>query len=66
MTEIYAFTSKLPDNIDVKWGIADNPELGDKLKFPIFASVFDLTLIEQKNQELAHGLAESEDVVIFG
>ncbi len=66
MTEIYAFTSKLPDNIDVKWGIADNPELGDKLKVTILASGFDLTLIEKKNQEAAHGPAESEDVVIFG
>ena len=66
MTEIYAFTSKLPDTIDVKWGIADNPELGDKLKVTILASGFDLTLIEKKNGEPDHGPAEDETVVIFG
>ncbi len=65
MTEIYAFTSKLPDNIDVKWGIADNPELGDKLKVTILASGFDLTLIEKKSADGEHG-AETEKVVIFG
>lgn len=66
MTEIYAFTSKLPDTIDVKWGIADNPELGDKLKVTILASGFDLTLIEKRAGEEGHGPAEDEKVVIFG
>ncbi len=66
MTEIYAFTSKLPDTIDVKWGIADNPELGDKLKVTILASGFDLTLIEKKVGEPGHGPAEEENVVLFG
>lgn len=65
MTEIYAFTSKLPDTIDVKWGIADNPELGDKLKVTILASGFDLTLIEKKNNDSEQG-SESENIVLFG
>ncbi len=65
MTEIYAFTSKLPDNIDVKWGIADNPELGDKLKVTILASGFDLTLIEKKGGDGEH-TGESDNVVLFG
>lgn len=59
MTEIYAFTSKLPPSIDVKWGIADTPELGDKLKVTILASGFDLTLVESKKDE-------EGDIVIFG
>ncbi|MDE6786729.1 MAG: cell division protein FtsZ [Muribaculaceae bacterium] len=63
MTEIYAFTSKLPDNIDVKWGIADNPELGDKLKVTILASGFDLHLIDKKINE--HD-KESDNIVLFG
>ncbi len=66
MTEIYAFTSKLPDNIDVKWGIADNPELGDKLKVTILASGFDLTLIEKKGEDsIDKGSVDSEKVVLF-
>ncbi len=65
MTEIYAFTSKLPRTIDVKWGIADNPELGDKLKVTILASGFDLTLIEGEVAEGEKG-KENEKVVIFG
>ena len=65
MTEIYAFTSQLPDTIDVKWGIADNPELGDKLKVTILASGFDLTLIEgQKNPDEER--AKADNVVLFG
>ncbi len=68
MTEIYAFTSKLPRTIDVKWGIADNPELGDKLKVTILASGFDLTLIEGENAGGSSGgqNERDENVVIFG
>lgn len=65
MTEIYNFTSKLPETIDVKWGIADNPELGDKLKVTILASGFDLTLVDGKKTK---GLNATEDdnIVLFG
>lgn len=67
MTEIYAFTSQLPGNIDVKWGIADNPELGDKLKVTILASGFDLTLMEGEGGDAEKGKnAIKEDLVIFG
>ncbi|MDE6741371.1 MAG: cell division FtsZ family protein, partial [Muribaculaceae bacterium] len=68
MTEIYAFTSQLPDTIDVKWGIADNPELGDKLKVTILASGFDLTLIDGQsaNDNGKKNGAEEGPVVIFG
>ncbi|MDO4335761.1 MAG: cell division protein FtsZ [Bacteroidales bacterium] len=67
MTEIYNFTSKLPDTIDVKWGIADNPELGDKLKVTILASGFNLTLVDSAkgggdNKENS----KDEGIVIFG
>lgn len=46
IAEITQFTSKLPSSIDVKWGIGDNPELGDKVKITVLASGFDLTLRE--------------------
>ena len=65
MTEIYAFTSKLPRTIDVKWGIADNPELGDKLKVTILASGFDLTLIDGESGGDDRKKPE-ETVVLFG
>ena len=65
MNEIYAFTSKLPPTIDVKWGIADNPELGDKLKVTILASGFDLTLIEGEHAADERKKKE-EKVVLFG
>lgn len=46
--EIRQFTAKLPSNIDVKWGIADNPELEDRVKVTVLASGFDVTLVEKK------------------
>lgn len=46
MSEIYQFTSQLPPTIDVKWGIGDNPEMGDKVKITVLASGFDMTLKE--------------------
>lgn len=49
--EINNFTSKLPSNIDVKWGIGDNPEMGDKVKVTILASGFDVTITESETDE---------------
>ncbi|MDE7159597.1 MAG: cell division protein FtsZ [Muribaculaceae bacterium] len=51
IAEITQFTSKLPSSIDVKWGIGDNPELGDKVKITVLASGFDVTLRENSDQE---------------
>ncbi|MDE6394483.1 MAG: sulfatase-like hydrolase/transferase, partial [Duncaniella sp.] len=67
MKEIHAFTSKLPASIDVKWGIADVPELGDKLKVTILASGFDLTLVDgQRVDGAADTAGNIDNVVIFG
>ncbi len=46
INEITRFTSELPPNIDVKWGIGVNPELGDSIKITVLASGFDITLRE--------------------
>lgn len=46
MGEIRQFTDKLPTSIDVKWGIGDDPSLGDKVKVTVLASGFDVTLSE--------------------
>lgn len=66
MTEIYNFTSQLPDSIDVKWGIADNPELGEKLKVTILASGFNLTLVEGGAKEAQDEQGNDGGIVIFG
>lgn len=49
--EITKFTSELPKQIDVKWGIGDNPEMGDKVKITVLASGFDVTLGGDKKDE---------------
>ena len=46
--EITQFTSKLPSSIDVKWGIADEPAMGEKVKITVLASGFDITLRDGK------------------
>lgn len=48
--EIHTFTSQLPPTIDVKWGIADNPAMGDKVKITVLASGFDVTLRESEEK----------------
>lgn len=50
--EIDHFTSKLPDSIDVKWGVADDPSLGDKVRVTVLASGFDVTLREGKKEDI--------------
>lgn len=47
VNEITQFTNNLPKTIDVKWGIADNPALGDKIKITVLASGFDVTLANE-------------------
>lgn len=48
MNEITQFMAKLPKTVEVKWGISDNPELGDKVKITVLASGFDVTLHSNK------------------
>lgn len=52
INEITQFTAKLPKNVDVKWGIANDPSLGEKVKFTILASGFDVEIREaDENRE---------------
>lgn len=69
--EITQFTAKLPASIDVKWGIGDDPSLGDKVKITILASGFDMTVSETA---AIHGVPkdsgsdkkEDEGIIILG
>ena len=54
INEITQFTSKLPKSVDVKWGIADDPSLGDKVKFTILASGFDVKIREGEGEIVFH------------
>lgn len=44
INEIRNFTATLPPNLDVKWGVADDPSMGDKVKITVLASGFDVTM----------------------
>lgn len=61
INEITQFTSKLPKNVDVKWGIADDPSLGDKVKFTILASGFDVKIREGEGDEIIFTPGDSSD-----
>ena len=65
MSEINQFTSQLPPTIDVKWGIGDNPEMGDKIKITVLASGFDMTLKESepKKQEEVVGSFRTKEPI---
>lgn len=49
IAEITQFTTQLPSSIDVKWGIGDDPSLGDKVKITVLASGFDVTLRDDRD-----------------
>lgn len=72
INDITQFTSNLPPTIDVKWGIADNPELGDKVKVTVLASGFDITLRdakesgEEKTTIFSAEKPEEKDKIDFG
>ncbi len=51
INQITEFTTQLPPTIDVKWGIADDPELGEKVKITVLAAGFDVTLDDKKKDE---------------
>lgn len=51
IAEINAFTSKLPETIDVKWGIGDDPTLEDKVKITVLASGFKVTIREKAEKD---------------
>lgn len=59
IAEIYQFTSKLPSSIDVKWGVGDDPSMGDKVKVTVLASGFDVTLRE------GGGPDEKKETIVF-
>jgi cell division protein ftsZ len=59
--EITQFTTNLPKTIDVKWGIADNPEMGDRVKITVLASGFDVNLEDNGNDS-----GSKDKKVIFG
>lgn len=48
IAEITQFTSQLPESIDVKWGIGDDPTMGDRVKITVLASGFDVTVVEKE------------------
>ncbi len=61
--EIRQFTANLPKSIDVKWGIADDPSMGDDVKVTILASGFDVTLREGS---LANDDKQADRAIVFG
>lgn len=65
IAEITQFTSKLPSSIDVKWGIGDNPELGDKVKITVLASGFDVTLRDAESRSQQTKDKKSPGPIIF-
>ena len=49
--ELNDFINSVEDDVDVIWGITYDESLGDKVKFTILASGFDVTLNENKGEK---------------
>lgn len=65
IAEITQFTMKLPSSIDVKWGIGDDPSIGEKVKVTVLASGFDVTLREGKGNGPSTGDEEGLPPIQF-
>ncbi len=61
IAEINNFTSKLPSSIDVKWGIGDDPSMGDKVKITVLASGFDVT-IQDGDEKIVMAMPEEKTI----
>ena len=61
IAEITNFTSKLPSSIDVKWGIGDDPSMGDKVKITVLASGFDVTISDDGNDKMVFKTDEDNE-----
>jgi len=66
IAEITQFTAKLPSTIAVKWGIADVPEMEDRVKITVLASGFDVTLRDEKHQDSSAGQSQNGPIIIKG
>ena len=64
IAEITQFTAKLPSSIDVKWGIGDNPAMGDKVKITVLASGFDVTLRESDNKNSGENGEDDRKIIL--
>lgn len=62
INQVTDFTNKLPSTIDVKWGIRDDPSMGDKMKVTVLASGFDVT-IRKNDQRAKEG--NKEQTIVF-
>lgn len=51
INELTQFTANLSKNIDVKWGVSFNSELGESVKITILASGFDVTLRDDNDKK---------------
>ena len=51
ITQVTDFTSKLPTSIDVKWGLRNDPSMGDKMKVTVLASGFDVTIRDTESDK---------------
>ncbi len=59
IAQITQFTNRLPPTIVVKWGIVDNPDLGDKVKITLLASGFKMTILDKSEQGVITGWSDS-------
>lgn len=66
INEIREFTDNLPNNIDVKWGIGDDPEMGNDVKVTILASGFDVTLRDGSSSNAEGAQGKDKGPIIFG
>ena len=67
MNDVNDFMAKFGEDFEIKWGIATDPELGNKVKITILATGFGVEVVEpidrrgRHSQEEANRIAEEEE-----
>lgn len=61
MSDVHEFMNKFNSDFEIKWGLATDPDLGDKIKVTILATGFGLNIVDgMKERKTKQSIEEKE------
>lgn len=65
MSDVHEFMNKFKSDFEIKWGLATDPDLGDKIKVTVLATGFGLDIVdgmEERNARLSRVEKERQQI----